>query len=47
VAATALEQHQYDGADTALERDRHAWRKAPRIDDPYYIAMAYYYPRRS
>jgi hypothetical protein len=39
----AVEQHQYDQADMALSEAIAAWRKAPRIDDPYYIAMAYYY----
>jgi tetratricopeptide (TPR) repeat protein len=38
-----LEQHQYDKADTFLSDAIAAWRKAPRIEDPYYIAMAYYY----
>lgn len=38
-----LEQHQYDRADAALSDAIATWRKAPRIDDPYYIAMAYYY----
>jgi tetratricopeptide (TPR) repeat protein len=38
-----LEQHQYERADAALSDAIAAWRKAPRIDDPYYIAMAYYY----
>ena len=38
-----LEQHQYDRADAALADAIATWRKAPRIDDPYYIAMAYYY----
>jgi len=38
-----LEQKQYDAADLALAASIDAWRRAPRIDDPYYIAMAYYY----
>lgn len=38
-----LELHQYERADAALADAIAAWRKAPRIDDPYYIAMAYYY----
>ena len=39
----ALELHRYDVADTALDAAVGEWRKAPRIDDPYYIAMAHYY----
>jgi tetratricopeptide (TPR) repeat protein len=39
----ALEQHQYDKAETALSDALAAWRAAPRIEDPYYIAMAHYY----
>ncbi len=39
----ALEQHQYDKADTAFASAIGEWRKAPRIDDPYYIARAHYY----
>lgn len=38
-----LEQHQYEPADASLDAAVAAWRKAPRIDDPYYIAMAHYY----
>jgi tetratricopeptide (TPR) repeat protein len=38
-----LEQHHYDAADAALSAAIDQWRKAPRIDDPYYIAMAHYY----
>lgn len=38
-----LEQHQYDQAETSLAAALTEWRKAPRIDDPYYIAMAHYY----
>ncbi len=38
-----LEQHHYDQADVALEASVGEWRKAPRIEDPYYIAMAHYY----
>jgi len=38
-----LEQHQYDAADASLAAAIAAWRAAPRIADPYYIAMAYYY----
>jgi tetratricopeptide (TPR) repeat protein len=38
-----LEQHQYDKADTSLSAAVAEWRAAPRIEDPYYIAMAHYY----
>jgi tetratricopeptide (TPR) repeat protein len=38
-----LEQHRYDAADTSLSAAVAEWRKAPPIDDPYYIAMAHYY----
>jgi len=38
-----LEQHQYDTADTSLAAAVAAWRSAPHIEDPYYIAMAHYY----
>lgn len=38
-----LEQKQYEQADTALAAAVAEWRKAPRIEDPYYIAMAHYY----
>jgi len=38
-----LELHRYDDADIALTAAQGEWRKAPRIDDPYYIAMAAYY----
>jgi tetratricopeptide (TPR) repeat protein len=38
-----LEQHQYDAADASLTEAIAAWRNAPRVDDPYYIAMAHYY----
>lgn len=38
-----LEQKQFDAADTALAAAIAEWRKAPRIEDPYYIAMAHYY----
>lgn len=38
-----LEQHQLDNADASLTEAIAAWRKAPRIEDPYYIAMAHYY----
>lgn len=38
-----MEQHQFDPADVSLDAAIAEWRKAPRIDDPYYIAMAHYY----
>ena len=38
-----LEQKHYDSAEVALAAAVGEWRKAPRIDDPYYIAMAHYY----
>jgi len=38
-----LEQGQLDAADAALTGAVAEWRKAPRIEDPYYIAMAHYY----
>ena len=38
-----LEQHRYDAAEASLAAALDEWRKAPRIDDPYYIAMAHYY----
>jgi len=38
-----LEQKHLDLAQTALDAAVTEWRKAPRIDDPYYIAMAHYY----
>ena len=38
-----LEQTRYDDADLALAAAQAEWRKAPRIDDVYYIAMASYY----
>lgn len=38
-----LEQKHFDRAQTALDAAVAEWRKAPRIDDPYYIAMAHYY----
>lgn len=38
-----LEQQQVDAAEAALTAAVAAWRQAPRIDDPYYIAMAHYY----
>src|SRR4051812_45630278 len=38
-----LEQRQYDAADASLGQAIAEWRRAPRVDDPYYIAMAHYY----
>src|SRR6185503_19408586 len=38
-----LEQHQYERAEATLADAIAAWRKVPRIDDLYYIAMAHYY----
>ncbi|HEX8108446.1 MAG TPA: tetratricopeptide repeat protein, partial [Kofleriaceae bacterium] len=38
-----LEQRRYDAAEASLSAAVAEWRKAPRIDDPYYIAMAHYY----
>lgn len=38
-----LEQKKFDAADAALAAALAEWRKAPRIEDPYYIAMAHYY----
>lgn len=38
-----LEQAHLDDADKLLEQAIAAWRAAPRVEDPYYIAMAYYY----
>ena len=38
-----LEQQRYDDAEAALAAAVADWRRAPRIEDPYYIAMAHYY----
>jgi predicted negative regulator of RcsB-dependent stress response len=38
-----LEQQQLDAADASLDQAIAEWRKAPRLEDPYYIAMAHYY----
>jgi tetratricopeptide (TPR) repeat protein len=38
-----IEQHAYDKADTSLSEAVAEWRRAPHIEDPYYIAMAHYY----
>jgi tetratricopeptide (TPR) repeat protein len=38
-----MEQKHYDDADAAFTTALGEWRKAPRIDETYYIAMASYY----
>jgi tetratricopeptide (TPR) repeat protein len=38
-----LEQGELDVAEAALGDAIASWRRAPRIDDPYFIAMAFYY----
>jgi predicted negative regulator of RcsB-dependent stress response len=38
-----LEQQQLDAADASLAQAIAEWRKAPHIEDPYYVAMAHYY----
>jgi TolA-binding protein len=38
-----LELHRYDDADKALGAAIDAWHQVPHLDDPYYIAMAFYY----
>ena len=38
-----LEQQRYDAAEASLAAAVDQWRRGPRIDDPYYIAMAHYY----
>jgi tetratricopeptide (TPR) repeat protein len=38
-----IELHRYEDAEPILDSAISEWRKAPRIDDPYYIAMASYY----
>jgi len=38
-----LEQRQLDRAEASLGSAVDEWRRAPRIDDPYYVAMAHYY----
>jgi tetratricopeptide (TPR) repeat protein len=38
-----LEQKKYDAADASLVAAIADWRRAPNIDDPYYIAMAHFY----
>ncbi len=38
-----IELKRYDDAEAALAAAVADWRRAPRIEDPYYIAMAHYY----
>jgi tetratricopeptide (TPR) repeat protein len=38
-----LELHRYDDAEQSLKAAIEAWHQVPHLDDPYYIAMAYYY----
>ncbi|HEY1557883.1 MAG TPA: tetratricopeptide repeat protein [Kofleriaceae bacterium] len=38
-----LQLHHYDDADAAFASAIAAWQQVPHLDDPYYIAMAYYY----
>jgi tetratricopeptide (TPR) repeat protein len=38
-----IELRRYEDAEPALAAAIAEWRKAPRIEDPYYIAMAHYY----
>lgn len=38
-----IELSRYDEADAALTAAIAEWRKVPRLEDPYYIAMAHYY----
>ncbi|HSD86318.1 MAG TPA: tetratricopeptide repeat protein [Kofleriaceae bacterium] len=38
-----IELHRYEDAQVALDAAVAEWRKAPKIEDPYYIAMASYY----
>ena len=38
-----LELHRYDDAEKALLAAIDNWHQVPHLDDPYYIAMAYYY----
>ncbi len=38
-----IQQHKYDDAELALDQAVTEYSKAPRLDDPYYIAMASYY----
>lgn len=38
-----IELHRYEDAEAALDAAIAEWKKAPRLEDPYYIAMASYY----
>ncbi|HEY0252700.1 MAG TPA: tetratricopeptide repeat protein [Kofleriaceae bacterium] len=38
-----VQQKQYAAAETSLDAAIGEWRRAPHIDDPYYIAMAMYF----
>jgi tetratricopeptide (TPR) repeat protein len=38
-----IELHRFEDAQVALDAAVAEWRKAPRLEDPYYIAMASYY----
>lgn len=38
-----VERKEWPAAETALDAAIAEWRKAPHVDDPYYIAMATYY----
>ncbi len=38
-----IELRRYEDASVALEAAVAEWRKVPRLEDPYYIAMAHYY----
>lgn len=38
-----IELQRFEEADTALAKAIEEWRKVPRLEDPYYIAMAHYY----
>lgn len=38
-----LELKRYDAADASFDAAIAQWRRVPRLDDPYYIAMAHFY----
>ena len=38
-----IELHRYEDAEAALDAAIAEWKKAPHLEDPYYIAMASYY----
>jgi len=38
-----LELRRYDAADVSFDAAIAQWRRVPRLDDPYYIAMAHFY----